>query len=152
PRHLVECALRARPRAGPGAHSEEALALRYIIREQFFSLTEDSAITDEAGRPVYQVQGKFFSLHHGLVMRDPAGREVATIRQHVAALRPTFEITRSGQELAEVRKQLFSPFVDRYTVDIPGPDDYEVTGSIFEHEYTIVRQGAVVATVSKAWI
>jgi uncharacterized protein YxjI len=51
-----------------------------------------------------------------------------------------------------VRKHLFSPFVDRYTIDVPGPNDLEVTGSLLEHEYTIKRDGAVVATVSKRWI
>jgi uncharacterized protein YxjI len=85
-------------------------------------------------------------------MRDLAGNEVATVRQQIIAFRPTFEITRAGQELAEVRKKLFTPFIDRFTVDIPGPDDLEVTGSLFEHEYTMTRDGAVVATVSKQWI
>ncbi|HKT37957.1 MAG TPA: LURP-one-related family protein [Ktedonobacterales bacterium] len=126
--------------------------MRYVIREKFFRLTEDSDITDEVGQPIFEVTGKFASLHHQLVMRDMSGNEVATVRQHLVALRPTFEITRAGQELAEVRKKLFSPFIDRYTIDIPGPDDLEVTGSIFEHDYTISRQGATVATVSKAWI
>jgi uncharacterized protein YxjI len=55
--------------------------------------------------------------------------------------------------VAEVRQKLFSPFVDRFTIDIPGPDDLHMTGSLLEHEYTI--RGAndqVVATVSKHWI
>lgn len=126
--------------------------MRYVIREKLFHLGEDSAIMDETGRPAFQVDGKIFSLHHTLVMRDLMGNEVATVRQHVIALSPTFEITRAGQELAEVRKKLFSPFIERFTIDIPGPDDLEVTGSLFEHEFTIARQGRVVATVSRAWI
>src|SRR5262249_33068066 len=126
--------------------------MRYVIREKFVRLGEDSNITNEAGQPVFQVDGKVFSLHHTLVMRDLAGNEVATVRKHLLALTPTFEITRAGQELAEVRKKLFTPFVDRFIVDIPGPDDLAVTGSIFEHTYTISRRGAVVATVDKAWI
>lgn len=126
--------------------------MRYVIREKLFHLAEDSAITDQAGQPVFQVDGKIFSLHHTLVMRDMAGNEVATVRQHMIALTPTFEITRAGQEVAEVRKKLFSPFIERFTIDIPGPDDLQVTGSLFEHEFTISRQGAVVATISRAWI
>ena len=126
--------------------------MRYAIREKLFHLGEDSAITDETGRPVFQVDGKIFSLHHTLVMRDMTGAEVATVRQHMIALTPTFEITRAGMELAEVRKKLFSPFIERFTIDIPGPDDLEVAGSLFEHEFTVSRQGAVVATVSRAWI
>ncbi len=126
--------------------------MRYIIREKLLHLGEDSTITDETGRPVYQVDGKIFTLHHTLVMRDMAGAEVATIRQQLIALRPTWEITRGGQELAEVRKKLLTFLGDRFTVDIPGPDDLEVAGNIFEHEFSITRGGQTVATVSKQWI
>jgi len=126
--------------------------MRYVIRERFFRLGEDSDITDEAGQPVFHVDGKVFSLHNTLVMRDMAGNEVATVRKQLIALRPTFHITRHGQELAEVRKKLFTPFVDRFTIDIPGPDDLEMTGSLFEHEFTVTRGGALAATISKRWI
>jgi len=126
--------------------------MRYVIREKFFHLGEDSDITDETGQPVYHVDGKVFTLHHTLVMHDLSGNEVATIRQHLVALTPTFEVTRGGQEVAEIRKKLFTFFGDRLTVDIPGPDDLEVQGDILEHEYTIARQGQVIATASKRWI
>jgi len=65
---------------------------------------------------------------------------------------PKFHITRRGEDVATVRKKLISPFVDRFTVDIPGPDDLHVKGSIFEHNFTIERNGDVVATVSKRWV
>jgi len=126
--------------------------MRYIIREKMFRLGEDSEITDEAGRVVLRVDGKVLSLHHTLVIRDSAGNEVAQVRKRLIALRPTYEISRAGQEVAEVRKKLFSPFIDRFTIDVPGPDDLEMKGSFFEHEFTISRQGQVVATVSKQWI
>jgi uncharacterized protein YxjI len=41
--------------------------------------------------------------------------------------------------------------VDRYTVDIPGPDDLELVGDLFDHDFTVRRGGTVVATVSKAF-
>jgi uncharacterized protein YxjI len=126
--------------------------MRYVIRERFFRLGEDSDITDEQGQPVYHVDGKVWTLHDTLIVRDLAGTEVARVRRHLMALRPTYEITRQGQEVAEVRKKLFSPFVDRFTIDIPGPDDLSMTGDLFEHEYTIRRADQVVATVSKRWL
>jgi uncharacterized protein YxjI len=126
--------------------------MRYLLREKFFHITEDSTITDESGQPAFQVNGKLFSLHHTLVMRDMQGNEVATVRQQLIALRPTFEITHEGQEVAEVRKRLFTPFGDRFTVDIPGPHDLEIAGNIFEHEFEIARDGQRVATVSKRWV
>jgi len=126
--------------------------MRYVIREKFFRITEDSVIHGEDGVPIYQVKGKILSLHHTLVLRDLAGNELATVEKQLISFTPKFHITRHGVEAATVRKKLISPFVDRFTVDIPGPDDLHVTGSVFQHNFTIERQGNVVATVSKQWV
>ena len=48
--------------------------MRYVIRERFFRLGEDSDITDEQGRAVYHVDGKVLSLHHTLIVRDLLSR------------------------------------------------------------------------------
>ena len=125
--------------------------MRYIIREKFFRIGEDSTIMNEDGQPIMQVDGKVLSLHDRLIVRDLAGNEVVNIHRKLMTLRPTYEITRGGETLATFRKHFFSPFVNRFTVDIPGPDDLEMTGSLFEHEYTINRAGQVVAVVSKQW-
>lgn len=126
--------------------------MRYVIRERFFRLGEDSDITDEQGRPVLHADGRVFTLHNTVILQDLQGAEVAKIERQLIALRPTYRISRPGQAVAQVRKQLISPFVERFTVDIPGPHDLHVTGSLFEHEYTIARDGQTVAQVSKRWI
>jgi uncharacterized protein YxjI len=123
----------------------------YLIRERFFRFGEDSDITNDSGQPVLHVDGKVLTLHDRLVLRDPAGREVAQVRRRLAALRPTYEISIGGKTVAEVRKHLFTPFRDRFTIDIPGPDDLEMTGNLLDHEFTIQRGGHTVATVSKRW-
>ena len=125
--------------------------MRYLIRERFFRLGEDSDITDESGRPVLRVDRKVLSLHDTLVLHDPGGAEVARVHRKLLALRPTYEITAAGRQLAEVSKHLFTPFVDRFTIDVPGPDDLELDGSLLEHEFTIRRGDRVVARVSKRW-
>jgi uncharacterized protein YxjI len=106
----------------------------YLIRERFFRLGEDSDITDEHGQPVLQVDGKVLSLRNRLVLRDPEGREVAQVQRKLVAMRPTYQISIAGQEAAEVRKRLFTPF-----------------GDLLDHEFTIRRGDQVVATVSKRW-
>jgi uncharacterized protein YxjI len=123
----------------------------YLIRERFFRLGEDSEITDDQGRSVLVVDGKVLSLRDRLVLRDPEGREVAQVQRKLVALRPTYEISAGGQEVAEVRKHFFTPFGDRFTIDIPGPGDLEMEGNLFDHEFTIRRGGQTVATVSKRW-
>jgi uncharacterized protein YxjI len=123
----------------------------YLIRERFFRLGEDSDITDDQGRPVLQVDGKVLTLHDRLVLRDPEGREVAQVRRKLVAMRPTYQISVGGEEAAEVRKHLFTPFHDRFTIDVPGPDDLEMEGDLLDHEFTLRRGGETVATVSKRW-
>lgn len=123
----------------------------YLIRERFFHLGEDSDITDEDGNLVLRVDGKVLTLRDRLVIRDPSGREVAQVQRRLVALRPTYQIEIGGEPAAEVKKHLFTPFHDKFTIDVPGPDDLEMTGSLFEHEFTVKRGGRVVATASKKW-
>jgi len=124
----------------------------YVIRERLFRLGEDSDITDEAGLPVLHVDGKVLSLHNRLILRDPAGREAGQVHRKLAALRPTYEITIDGKDVAEVRKHLFTAFQERFTIDVVGGGDMEITGDLFSHEFTIERDGQTVATISKRWL
>ena len=124
----------------------------YVIRERLFRLGEDSDIIDEAGQPVLHVDGKVLSLHNRLILQDPAGREVGQVHRKLAALRPTYEITIGGKDVAEVRKHLFTPFYERFTIDVPGPSDLEINGDLLDHEFTIERDGQTVAAVSKRWL
>ncbi len=126
--------------------------MRYVVREKFFHLGEDSTITDESGYPLYIADGKVFSIRNTVVLKDLQGNELATIKRQLLSIGLTYHITRHGQEGAVIRKKIFSPFIDRYIVDIPGPDDLSVTGSLLEHNFTIERRGQTVAVVSKHWV
>ena len=124
----------------------------YVIRERMFRLGEDADITDEAGQPVLHVDGKVLSLHNRLILREPAGREAGQVHRKLAALRPTYEITIDGKDVAEVRRHLFTPFREQFTIDIHGGGDMEINGDLFSHEFTIGRDGQIVATISKRWL
>jgi uncharacterized protein YxjI len=126
--------------------------VRYLIKERFFRLGEDSDIMDESGRPVFHVDGKVFTLRDRLVVQDMSGQEVASVHRRLLALRPTYEIEIAGRPAAQVRKHFFTPFRDSFTIDVPGPNDLEMKGSLLDHDFTIRRGDRVVATVSKAWL
>jgi uncharacterized protein YxjI len=125
--------------------------MRYLIHEKLLAFGQDSLIKNEKGQPVFDVDGKALSVFNTLVIRDMEKNKIATIKQKLPAISPTYEITREGQEPAKIHKHLISPFVDRFTVDIPGPDDLHIKGSMSEHEYTITRGDQVIATISKGW-
>ncbi|HEU5388563.1 MAG TPA: LURP-one-related family protein [Streptosporangiaceae bacterium] len=124
----------------------------YLIREKMFRLAEDSDITDETGRLVLRVDGELISLHSRLVVQDPAGCEVAQISRKLVSLRPTYEISVDGQQVAEVRKHLFTPFREQFTIAVPDGRDMELAGDLLSHEFTIERDGQTVATISKRWL
>jgi len=124
----------------------------YLIRERFFDFGDDFDITDESGQKMFHVDGKVLSVRDKLVISDAAGNDVAEVHRRLVALRRTYEIIVGGETAAQVRKHLVTPFRDKFTIDLPGSDDLEMKGSIFDHEFTIERDGDTVATVSKRWI
>lgn len=124
----------------------------YVIREKFFSIGDDFDVLDGDGNKVYHVDGKVFSVRNRVVIEDPAGQEVASVHRHLVALRPTYEIRIGGEKAAEVKKKLFTPFRDKFTIDVPGPDDLEMKGDLLDHEYEIELGGERVAEVSKRWL
>ena len=125
--------------------------MRYVMKEKIFAWGDDFVIRDEAGRDVFFVDGKVFTFGDKLSFKDMAGNELAFIDQKLLSWGPTYEIFRGGQQVAVVKKKLFTLLRTRFTVDVPGPDDLEAQGSFLEHEYTFTRHGQPVAAVSKRW-
>ncbi len=122
----------------------------YRIRELFWAWGNDFAITDQAGTPRFRVDGAAFSWGDKLSFQDAAGAELALINQELFSFKPRYRIERGGRVLAEVVKE-WTWFRRKFTLDIPGPNDYTIDGSFWEHEFTFTRHGNVAARVSKAY-
>ena len=90
-----------------------------------------------------------------LSFQDMGGNELVFIRQRLLSWGLTYELQRAGGPTAVVKKSLWTFFKDRFTVDVaadgPTPDDLEVRGDFWDHEYEFARGGQVVAAVSKRW-
>jgi uncharacterized protein YxjI len=83
-----------------------------------------------------------------LVFEHPAGGECCTIHEATYGLQPLMRISRRGQPAAWVRKVIFAPTREHYTVDL-GPAELSVRGSPLDHEYTISHGRRTIATVSR---
>ncbi len=125
--------------------------MRYLMKQKLFAWGDDFAIKNEAGEDVFFVDGKAFSFGDKLSFQDLQGNELVFIRQKLLSWGPTYELYRGDNLAAVVKKQLFTFFRCRFTVDVPGPNDLEAEGSFLDHEYTFNRNGQVVAGVSKQW-
>lgn len=124
---------------------------RYKLRQKLISIGEDFTIEDEHGTPAFTVDGKVLRIRETFVIEDRQGKEVATIRQKLLAVRDSMTIERGGDTVATIRKALFAPFRDKFSVDVKGGEDLKVRGDILDHEYEIERHGDPVARVSKHW-
>src|SRR5919109_3480507 len=127
------------------------MANRYKLRQRLISLGDDFTIEDEHGRAVYYVDNKVLTIRDTFVITDMDGNEVVTIRERLLALRDTVDILRGGETIAVLRKAFFTPFRDRFNIDIKGGEDLVAQGNLFDHEYDIRRGDNVIAHVSKRW-
>jgi uncharacterized protein YxjI len=120
----------------------------YVMKQKIWTLGDRFVIKDETKTPVFYVKGKVFSVGDKLSFRDIDGNELAYISQKVFSFRPEYKIYRDQNLIAKVVKRLVF-FKDKYIVDIPGPDDYKVSGNFGNYEYTFTRSGRKIAFVSK---
>ena len=125
--------------------------MRYVMKQKLFAWGDDFVIRDADEAACFLVDGKAFSLGNKLSFQDMDGRELAFIQQKLLAWGPTYEVYRDGRLTAVVKKELFTFFKCRFSVDVPGPDDLEVEGDFMDREYSFLRGAAAVAAVSKQW-
>jgi uncharacterized protein YxjI len=125
--------------------------MRYLMRERILSWGDDFKIKDADGRDVFYVDGKVLSIGDKLSFKDMSGNEQVLIDQKLLSIGKQYEIIRGGKTIGVVKKHLFTLFRQRFTVDVPGPDDLEAKGNFLDHEYAFERGGRDVARVSKKW-
>lgn len=125
--------------------------MRYVMRQKLLAWGDDFTIQTEDGASAYLVDGKAISLGAKASFQDMEGNELAYISQKFLSLIPTYEIYRGGELVAVIKKEIFTFFHCRFTVDVPGPDDLTAEGDLTDHEYVIRRGEAMVAAVSKKW-
>lgn len=113
-----------------------------------WAMGNDFKITDAEGEDVYLIDGKAFSWGDDLSFLDMEGKEHAQIKQKLMSFNPCYQIIRDGAVFAKVIKE-FSWFKKKFSLDVPGPNDYSIEGSFWKHNYKFLRSGKIVATVSK---
>ena len=124
---------------------------QYRMREKLFSIGDDYWIETRDGDHAFKVNGKALRVRDTLVLEGPSGDELYTVQEKKLRVRDTMEIERGGRTVATIKKALVSPLRDRYSIEVEGGDDLDVTGNILDHEFEFERGGDKVAEVSKRW-
>ena len=124
--------------------------MNYVIREKFWAWGDDFYIVNEHDEKIFFVDGAAFSWGNKLSFQDMQGRELAYISQKLLSFMPRYRIYQNGELFAEVLKK-FTWFKKKFTLDVPGPNDYVIDGSYWDHEYIFRRGECIVAEVSRSF-
>jgi uncharacterized protein YxjI len=122
----------------------------YVLNQKIMSFSGDSWIEDGEGNRVFEVDGQAFSLRRTLDLMDRDGRTLYRISASLAHLRPTFEIKRGDELVATISKAMLTFFGDRFTIDLAGGDELEISGNFLGREFHVTRGGADVIVASRA--
>lgn len=121
--------------------------MQYYIKQQIFSWNDRFTVKDHFGNDIYFVEGAFFSWGKKLSMSDSFGNEVLYIKQNIWNFLPNYSLFIGDEEIATVRKEL-SFFRPNYSIQGP---NWDVDGSVWAHNYQILNNNELIATVSKEW-
>ena len=126
------------------------IGLRFIVRQKIFSFADRFNITDEVGTPKYQVEGKFFTIGKKLDIYDMQENHLIYIEQEIFRFLPEYYLHENDEVVAKVKKELtfFKPKVNiesKY-------GDFTIDGSVFAYNFTVSKDGIVVARISKEFL
>lgn len=127
--------------------------MRFVLKERVFSIRESYYVQTDSGERLFEINGRLIGLRDKLTISDLAGNTLATITQKLLSLRPVYTIARPDAPDAKVKKDLINILREGFSVNLEGGlPDVRIQGDILDHNYTMSREGNVVAQVSKKWI
>ena len=115
------------------------------LQEQIFSF-DHFDIWDEDGNVKYQVERELFQFGRKLVVADMQGREVCFVQHIPFSIPCAYELAVPGGSVQLDRQ--FSFFTQQYSIDQLG---WEVSGSFWNLDFSIIQAGRTVATIEKAF-
>jgi uncharacterized protein YxjI len=125
--------------------------MRYEMKKKWFALSESLIVRDVNGQDVCTIQAAILSFNTHLTVQDMMGRELASIEGKVFSFPTTYEFFQGGTRKAVIKKDFWSFFAPKFTIEMSDGSMLEVQGDFLNHEYMFTRAGTPVAQVSMAW-
>ncbi|GAA1985997.1 LURP-one-related/scramblase family protein [Kitasatospora viridis] len=126
--------------------------MKYQVKERLFSIGEDFWIEDDHGAKAFLVDAKVLRLRDTFELKDAGGRVVAVIKEKTLSVRDAMKIEDArGTVIATVHKKLFTPFRDKYHVELRDGGELEIHGNLIDKDYRIESHGDRIAEISRKW-
>lgn len=123
--------------------------MRFIVKQKILSLADSFVIHDENNNPYYKVVGRLFSLGDQLIMYNMNNQEQIYIKQKLFKFLPEYHLFQDSRCVAVVKKE-FTFFKPRFNI-VSDYGKYTVDGDFFGYNFSILKNGNRVASVSKAF-
>ncbi|QNO15529.1 LURP-one-related family protein [Alkalicella caledoniensis] len=123
--------------------------MRYIMKQKLFSIKDKFTIQDETENTAYLIEGTLFTLGNRLSFQNKYGEELLNIKQKVLSFITTYEILKDEQVYAIVKKEPFTLFRSKFTIEVYNGDYIEVQGNFIDHEYQFTKGQYTIGSVSK---
>jgi len=134
----------------------------YAMREKLLRIIADDFTINRMvkgrrkrgkGKPAYICRNKVIRVRDTFELSNLDGDTLYQIQERKARIRDAMAIEDgSGDKVAEIVKREVGVVRDNYVVKIRGDRNWEIHGSILEHDYTFREGGRVIATIHEKWI
>lgn len=123
--------------------------MRYFLKQRLVRIWKPTDITDETGAVAFRTE---FEQSNTYGIYDTDGNGVAQVyRKPLQVLNnTTFVISRPDRDDVTIRKH-FAPLHPRFDITTADGTSLTLTGNLSSHEFTLMRDGATVATISRSW-
>ena len=121
---------------------------RYEVRHQLFSLSDVYTITDHRGEALFEASAVPESAGRCVALRTTTNLPVAEVRHNALGPRPSYEITRDGVLLLEVREDLYSLSERRLSASGPA-GEYELRGDWPNWKILVTKDGRRPAEITQ---
>lgn len=120
------------------------------MKEKVFTLRANFSIKDENDMDVFFVKGKFLSFGHKATLMDSNEKELMYIEQKVLTFLPEYHVFDENHDEIGMLKKKLTFFKPSYYIT-SNFGEYEISGDVWSHAFTISKNGKVCAEVSKKW-
>jgi uncharacterized protein YxjI len=144
----------------PGSSSDEGGGpVTFAMREKLLAFGNDFTINKMSrrrgkGKPAFYCDNKVLRVRETFNLRTSRGGKVLySIQERKARIRDSMAIeNQDGDKIAEIKKRSIGVVRDNFVVKVRGNDNWQIHGSILNHDFTIKEDGKVIVKVHKKWV
>ncbi len=121
--------------------------MKLYIKQKVFTIGDNFEVFDENQNTVFKVNGELFRMLSKFHLKDSNGNEIFTIERRFS-FGYSYEIKTGGRTVAIIKKQM-AFFNASFDIQAFTGDTFLADGNIFGWDFTITKNGAPYATLSK---